>query len=266
MCFNGRVQLRMDTDLAAAYKSGAQRTRVISEHWAGKNLYCPCCPSDSLESLPNNREAIDYACSSCQSFQLKSCKATLGKRIVDGSFAAMSRAILAGSTPNLLTLRYDPFCWEVRELLLLPHFAFTLSCIEERVPLWVTARRARWVGCNILLRNIPVDVRICMVAGGKVVRPSEVRRKFRSMLRLQDIRPLQRGWTLDVLNVVRRIGKQQFSLAEVYDYAGELENLHPDNRHVHDKIRQQLQVLRDLGFLDFSGQGTYHFRTQPPPS
>ena len=32
-------------------------------------------------------------------------------------------------------------------------------------------------------------------------------------------------------------------------FTRELEKLHPDNRHVKDKIRQQLQVLRDLGFL-----------------
>jgi type II restriction enzyme len=32
-------------------------------------------------------------------------------------------------------------------------------------------------------------------------------------------------------------------------FTRELEQLHPDNRHVRDKIRQQLQVLRDLGFL-----------------
>jgi predicted Rdx family selenoprotein len=28
-----------------------------------------------------------------------------------------------------------------------------------------------------------------------------------------------------------------------------LEQLHPDNRHIKDKIRQQLQVLRDAGLL-----------------
>ena len=28
-----------------------------------------------------------------------------------------------------------------------------------------------------------------------------------------------------------------------------MEQLHPDNRHIRDKIRQQLQVLRDTGFL-----------------
>ena len=33
--------------------------------------------------------------------------------------------------------------------------------------------------------------------------------------------------------------------------------LHPDNRHVRDKIRQQLQVLHDLGFVEFLGRGRY---------
>ena len=31
----------------------------------------------------------------------------------------------------------------------------------------------------------------------------------------------------------------------------------PGNRHVRDKIRQQLQVLRDLGFMEFLGGGRY---------
>jgi type II restriction enzyme len=34
----------------------------------------------------------------------------------------------------------------------------------------------------------------------------------------------------------------------------------PQNAHVHDKIRQQLQVLRDLGFLSFLGSGSYHLK------
>jgi hypothetical protein len=37
----------------------------------------------------------------------------------------------------------------------------------------------------------------------------------------------------------------------------QLEDLHPANRHVRDKIRQQLQVLRDLGLIEFLGRGGY---------
>lgn len=36
-----------------------------------------------------------------------------------------------------------------------------------------------------------------------------------------------------------------------------LAKLHSKNRHVRDKIRQQLQVLRDLGLIDFLGFGSY---------
>jgi hypothetical protein len=31
-------------------------------------------------------------------------------------------------------------------------------------------------------------------------------------------------------------------------------------RHVRDKIRQQLQVLRDLNLLEFTGRGKYRLR------
>jgi type II restriction enzyme len=40
-----------------------------------------------------------------------------------------------------------------------------------------------------------------------------------------------------------------FTTADVYAFTREQEKLHPDNRHVRDKIRQQLQVLRDTGLL-----------------
>jgi hypothetical protein len=40
----------------------------------------------------------------------------------------------------------------------------------------------------------------------------------------------------------------------------DLMRLHPANRNVQAKIRQQLQVLRDLGHLDFLGNGSYRFK------
>ena len=45
-----------------------------------------------------------------------------------------------------------------------------------------------------------------------------------------------------------------------YAHADKLAKLHPNNTHVRDKIRQQLQVLRDLGFLQFFGSGSYRLR------
>ncbi|MBQ1909890.1 MAG: hypothetical protein II170_08145, partial [Bacteroidaceae bacterium] len=39
--------------------------------------------------------------------------------------------------------------------------------------------------------------------------------------------------------------------------ADELQLKHPDNNHIHDKIRQQLQFLRDKGFVQFISPGKY---------
>jgi len=51
--------------------------------------------------------------------------------------------------------------------------------------------------------------------------------------------------------------KKEFVLSEVYNHADQLAELHPHNHHIHDKIRQQLQVLRDLDLLQFLGAGSY---------
>jgi type II restriction enzyme len=169
----------------------------------------------------------------------------------------MRRAILTDRTPNLYVLHYDLTSWAVRTVILIPHFAFALSAIECRPPLAPTARRAGWVGCNILLNKIPQDARIPLVADG-IARPAaEVRQAYGRLRPLEKLKVEKRGWTLDVLNVVRSLNKQEFSLSDVYARADELSKLHPDNRHVRDKIRQQLQVLRDLGLLEFHGSGEY---------
>ncbi len=77
---------------------------------------------------------------------------------------------------------------------------------------------------------------------------------------MQEISLAARGWTFDVLRVVRNLGQDEFSLAEVYSFADQLRQLHPRNRNIEPKIRQQLQHLRDLGFLDFIGRGRYRLK------
>jgi len=53
------------------------------------------------------------------------------------------------------------------------------------------------------------------------------------------------------------LNKEEFTLPDDYAFTEHLQSLHPGNRHVPDKIRQQLQVLRDLGFVEFLGRGRY---------
>lgn len=253
----------MPAHLAENYRSAAQQARVVSEAWGSANLYCPNCQSPSLNPAPANTAAVDYFCPVCASpFQLKSKSSAIGDRIVDAAYEAMRRAILNDSTPNLYALHYERAFWRVRNLILVPHFAFSISAIEARPPLAAHARRAGWVGCNIVLKNIPPDARIRLIADGVPVPPETVRESFRRLKPLEEIGVKERGWTLDVLNVVRSLGKSQFTNNDVYAFASQLEKLHPNNRHVRDKIRQQLQVLRDRGLLVQVERGVWALTTK----
>jgi type II restriction enzyme len=65
------------------------------------------------------------------------------------------------------------------------------------------------------------------------------------------------GWQLDTFNVVSKIPANVFELHHVYAHKRSLEELHPRNRNIEAKIRQQLQELRDLGLIEFLGSGVY---------
>ena len=66
-----------------------------------------------------------------------------------------------------------------------------------------------------------------------------------------------RGWIIDILNCVNRIGDKVFTLEQMYDFVDVLAVKHPENHHIKDEIRQQLQILRDNGIIEFLGKGRY---------
>jgi type II restriction enzyme len=253
--------MQMPIELAAAYRSPAQRARVVSEAWGEENLFCPRCPSSRLTILPPNTQSIDFTCPRCQSpFQLKCQSHPVSHRLTDSAYGAMVSAIKHDRTPNFFVLHYDRSRWEVQNLILIPRFAVSLSCIEKRRPLSPKARRHGWVGCNIVISNIPTDARIAVVTGGISLSPSLVREQYARLQPLQELRHEARGWTLDVLRFLRCIGREEFSLGDIYAFHDDLQLLHPDNRHIKEKIRQQMQRLRDLELLDFLGHGTYRLK------
>lgn len=66
------------------------------------------------------------------------------------------------------------------------------------------------------------------------------------------------GWKRAVFEVLNEIGTEVFTLQDdVYRFAPRLKALYPGNYHVEAKIRQQLQLLRDLGLVEFLGAGKY---------
>ena len=87
--------------------------------------------------------------------------------------------------------------------------------------------------------------------------PKFVREHFNKFSFLADKKYDMRGWTADVLKAVRELGKRDFTLSEIYSFEEHLQKLHPENKFIRPKIRQQLQMLRDKGILAFHGKGRY---------
>ena len=63
------------------------------------------------------------------------------------------------------------------------------------------------------------------------------------------------------MKAVEAIRQPEFELNDVYRFEQQLSALYPGNNNVRPKIRQQLQVLRDKGYLDFVGRGSYRLRS-----
>ena len=139
----------------------------------------------------------------------------------------------------------------------MPKQVFTPEVIEKRRPLSPTARRAGWTGCNILLGEVPEAGKVALVREGVTVAKAEVLARFRETLFLRRAGVQARGWTIEVLKAVERIGASAFTLDDVYAAEAHLARLYPANHTVRAKIRQQLQVLRDAGLVVFEGRGRY---------
>ena len=255
------MQLSLPRTGLENYKSNAQRALIATEAWGTENLYCLNCDSDELSCAPPNTAAVDFICPDCDSsFQLKAQSHSFGSKIVDAAYSTMLQKIREDKTPNLIALHYELANWKVQNAFLVPHFAFSVTAIEKRRPLAKSARRAGWIGCNILLTEIPPDTRIPLVQNGKPLNPKSARDRYAKVRPLEKLRPEMRGWTLDVLNLVRSLRKETFTLTEAYALEPHLASLHPANRHIRPKIRQQLQILRDLGLLKFLGGGSYRLQ------
>jgi type II restriction enzyme len=155
-----------------------------------------------------------------------------------------------------MLLNYLPLSG-VNNLFVVPKHFFVSDIIEERKPLKPTARRAGWVGCNILLSQVPNIGKIYIVRDGIVADRQIVLDQWQKTIFLRDENLAARGWLVNVLKCVEAINAKEFSLDEVYAFESRLSGLYPMNQHVRQKIRQQLQVLRDRGLLIFLGKGKY---------
>jgi type II restriction enzyme len=252
------MNLHFNLNLASQYSSGSQISRVLTENWVKENLFCLNCNNDNLKQFRNNSPVADFYCANCsQEYELKSKNGSLSKKIVDGAYHSMISRIEANNNPNFFFLTYNKSNWRVKDFLVIPKYYFVSDFIEKRKPLSVDAKRAGWIGCNILLEKIPTSGRIFLVQNSEVIKRNLVVEKWKETEFLKNINQKSRGWLIDILNCVDLIPAQTFRLEDIYKFEFELRNKYPNNRFIKDKIRQQLQLLRDKGIIEFISRGSY---------
>lgn len=253
------MELKFDIRVAKAYSSPSQKIKALTEHWVNKQIYCPNCGKIDVNKYPNNRPVADFFCSNCkEDYELKSKQGKMGLKIVDGAYRTMIKRLQSANNPNFFLLNYNVRSLEVSDFFVIPKHFLVPNIIEKRKPLSPNADRAGWVGCNILIKSIPETGKIFFIKNGVIETKNRVMSEWNKTLFLKEEQDISaKGWLLDIMRCLDRIGKKTFALSDVYVFEKELSQLHPNNHHIKDKIRQQLQVLRDKNYLMFISSGKY---------
>jgi type II restriction enzyme len=251
------MALTFNNSLAESYKSHLQIARVLTEDWVLNNGYCPSCGNIKLNKYNNNNHAADFFCIKCKlDYELKSSKTVFSKKVVDGSYSTMIKKIIEHQNPSIFFLNYTSDNM-VKNFFIIPNYFFTPEIIEERKPLSHSARRAGWIGCNILIGKLPESGRIFLIKDNTILDKKEVIKKWGKTIFLKNEELNSRGWLIELMSIIDSVPNKIFKLSDIYNFEQVFKDKFPKNRFVREKIRQQLQVLRDKGFISFIGKGIY---------
>ncbi len=252
------MQLQMNKEIAANYKSNSQKIRVITEHWFKNNGYCVNCGA-VLRKYDNNRPVNDFHCNTCgEDYELKS-KQGFSEKIVDGAYSTMIEKINENENPNFLFLSYEK-SYQISNLVVIPKYFFLPDIIEKRKPLSERARRAGWIGCNINLKSIPESGRIFLIKNSEIINKNDVIEKFNQTIFLKKNNAESKSWIFDIMNIIDKLNKEEFELSELYAFEEYFKLRHPNNNNIKARIRRELQILRDNNYLNFVKRGKYRLK------
>jgi type II restriction enzyme len=255
------MNLNFNKKIAESYLSNSQKVRVLSEDWVLSEIYCPGCGS-IIYDYENNKPVADFYCKKCvEDFELKSKKGKIGKKVSAGAYSQMIKRINSAQKPNFFFMGYVLKSLSVNDFFIVPKHFFVAEVIEQRKPLSQNARRAGWVGSNILFSKIPKAGQIFYIQDGKEIDKKDVLKKWQKTVFLKQIkRNDAKGWILDIMNCIDALNKIEFTLNDMYKFEYNLSVIHPKNKNIRPKIRQQLQLLRNKDYLEFLGDGLYKLR------
>lgn len=252
------MELFLNINLAKQYNSNSQKIRVVSEYWTEKNIFCPNC-GGSIKNLENNKKVSDFVCKKCfENYEQKASQKNFYGKVVSSEYKTIIKRLSSLDKPHFFFLHYLVSNYAVNNFFVVPKYFFVPDIVEKRKALSENARRKGWVGSYILFSKIPNSGKIYYIENGKELSKKDILAKWERTVFLKNIKKDElRGWILDIMNCIDILNKKEFTLQEIYDFEKDLQILHPENNHIKDKIRQQLQFLRDKGYLIFIGQGQY---------
>lgn len=255
------MNLNFDKKLAESYTNYSQKVRILTEAWVLNEIYCPNC-GNCIYDYDNNKPVADFYCKKCsEDFELKSKKGNFEAKVTAGAYYQMIKRINSLQKPNFFFMGYKVEIQNINDFFVVPKHFFITEIIEKRKPLTDKARRAGWIGSNILFSKIPKAGQIFYVENGKEIDKIKVLKKWQKTVFLKRIKKSSvKGWILDIMNCIDFLNKKEFTLQDMYSFKNNLAAIHPENRNIKPKIRQQLQFLRNKGYLEFLGDGVYKLK------
>ena len=252
------MNLKFQTSLATPYTNNSQKIRAMSEPWTEKNIFCPNCGS-KLTEQENNKKVSDFLCENClENFEQKASKKKFKWKVISSEYYTFIKRLEEENKPHFFFLHYIDLKYNVEDFFVIPKYFFISEIIEKRKPLSSTARRAGWTGSNILFSKIPNSWKIYYIENWKEISKEKILEKWQKTAFLKNIKKdTLKGWILDIMNCIESLDKTEFNLKEIYVFEKDLERLHPENKNIKAKIRQQLQFLRDKWYLEFLDRGKY---------
>ncbi len=246
----------LNPQIANRYKSNSHKIRVLSESWVDNEIFCPNCGCN-VDSYENNKPVADFYCPSCsEDYELKSEKRSMGKKVVDGAYKTMIERLQSANNPNFFFLNYDARNYEVLNFAVIPKHFFVPEIIIKRNK--GLKNRPNYIMCSIDLTLIPQSGKIFYIKNKRVEPKETVLEKWDKTLFLRESEKTGlKGWILDIMNCIDKLGKDKFTLDEMYSFENLLSQKYSSNKHIKDKIRQQLQFLRDKNYLKFISKGRY---------
>ena len=256
-----KMNLLLNQNLLKSYTNNSQKIRVISELWTGENIFCPNC-GNKIKNLENNKKVSDFLCEKCfENYEQKASQKKFQGKVISSEYKTIVARLLSKSKPHFFFLHYLIKNYSVNDFFVVPKYFFVPEIIEKRKALSENARRKGWIGSYILFSKIPDSGKIYYIENGKEFSKKEILTKWQKTEFLKEIKKSDaRGWIFDIMNCIDALHKKECTLQDVYAFENDLATIHPENKNIKPKIRQQLQFLRDKGYLEFLGEGLYKLK------